>query len=134
MTRRRFSHIPHPLPIYTQICTHTSHVQDVCYDSNVRVSLTKVLKPDQLVVVIFLTNQKQSQQSGVTLSIEPPSNMKVSTDVTTANDHMTSCDMTSHGITALQAYTASGETDLTLYTDIPGFGNVRAVCSASYVA
>jgi len=75
--------------------------KDVCHDSNVRVSLTKVLKPDQLVVVIFLTNQKQSQQSGVTLAVEPPSNMK--------------------------AYTASGETDLTLYTDIPGFGNVTHV-------
>lgn len=51
--------------------------QDVCHDANLRVSLTKVLKPDHLVVVIFLTNQKQSEQSEVTLSIEPPSNMKV---------------------------------------------------------
>lgn len=51
--------------------------QDVCHDANLRVSLTKVLKPDHLVVVIFLTNQKQSEQSEVTLAIEPPSNMKV---------------------------------------------------------
>ena len=51
--------------------------QDVCQDANLRVSLTKVLKPDHLVVVIFLTNQKQNEQSEVTLAIEPPSNMKV---------------------------------------------------------
>ena len=72
-----------PLHVYLLRYTHTltntlPHAQDVCRDSNIRVSLTKVLKPDQLVVVIFLTNQKQSEQSGVTLTIEPPSNMKVS--------------------------------------------------------
>ena len=77
----------------TPIVTFAS--QDMCNDANLRVTLTKVLKPDQLVLVIFLTNQKQTEITGVNLSIELPSNMK----------------------------TTSGE--LTLTTNISGFGNVR---------
>jgi hypothetical protein len=57
-----------------------------------------VLKPDQLVLVLFLTNQKQKDVTNASLTIETPSNMK--------------------------ATTPSGGKDLSLTTDIPGFGNV----------
>ena len=53
------------------------YLQELCHDPNLRVSTTKVVKPDQLVLVLYLTNQKQSKLSGVTLSVEPPSNTKV---------------------------------------------------------
>ena len=72
--------------------------QDISQDANLRVSLTKVLKPDQLVLVLFLTNQKQADVTGVSLTIEKPSNT--------------------------MAITGEGSTDLSLNTDIGGFGTV----------
>ena len=50
--------------------------QEACRDVNVRVTLTKVFKPDELVVVIHVTNQNQASLSAVTMTIDPPSVMK----------------------------------------------------------
>ena len=70
----------------------------MCQDANLRLSLTKVLKPDQLVLVLLMTNQTQKDLSNVSLTLETPSNMK--------------------------ATTPSGGKDLSLTTNINGFGNV----------
>jgi AP-4 complex subunit epsilon-1 len=69
--------------------------KDVCQDANLRLCMTKLLKPDQLVLVLFLTNQKQASLTGVSLSLKPSSN--------------------------LQAKTGSGEVDLTFQTSLAGF-------------
>ena len=52
--------------------------QDVCQDASLRLTVTKLVSPDQLVVVLFLTNQKQASLSDVTLSLKPSSNLTVS--------------------------------------------------------
>lgn len=75
--------------------------KDVCHDANLRVTLTKVLMPDKLVLVLFLANQKQNELSGISLMLDPPSNLK--------------------------ALTSSGTEDLSLQTTIAGFGNVSHV-------
>ncbi len=61
-------------------------------------SVTKVLKPDQLVVVLFVINQKQAEVSHVSLSLEKPSNT--------------------------QATTLTGVDDLSMSGDLGGFGTV----------
>ena len=52
--------------------------QDVCQDASLRLTVTKLVSPDQLVVVLFLTNQKQASLGDVTLSLKPSSNLTVS--------------------------------------------------------
>lgn len=52
--------------------------QDVCQDASLRLTVTKLVSPDQLVVVLFLTNQKQAPLNGVSLSTKPSSNLLVS--------------------------------------------------------
>lgn len=53
-------------------------LQDVCQDASLRLTVTKLVSPDQLVVVLFLTNQKQAPLNGVSLSLKPSSNLLVS--------------------------------------------------------
>ena len=72
--------------------------QELCQDANVRVTLTKVFKDNQLVLVFFLTNQKQERLSGVSLVVTPPTTMK--------------------------AATGAGGHDLTFTSDLTGFANV----------
>ena len=48
----------------------------MCRDVNIRLTLTKVFKLDQLVVVIHVTNQKQTPLPAVTMKIDPPTTMK----------------------------------------------------------
>ena len=52
--------------------------QDVCQDASLRLTVTKLVSPDQLVMVLFLTNQKQAPLGDVTLSLKPSSNLTVS--------------------------------------------------------
>ena len=75
-----------------------THTQDICRDAILRVSVTKVLKPDQLVVVLFVTNQKQAEVTGVSVTMEKPSNTK--------------------------ATTGDGKEDLSVRSNIAGFGTV----------
>ena len=42
-----------------------------------RITATKVLKPDELIIVLVATNQKQSRVDGVTLTVATPSNVKL---------------------------------------------------------
>ena len=74
-------------------------LQELCRDPNIRVSLTKVFKPDTLVLVVHLTNQKQDEISSITLSIDPPTSLKVGT--------------------------GDGEGGLNLTTPLAGFATVR---------
>ncbi|CAI8050729.1 AP-4 complex subunit epsilon-1 [Geodia barretti] len=69
--------------------------KDVCQDASLRLTVTKLVSPDQLVVVLFLTNQKQASLSDVTLSLKPSSN--------------------------LTAKASSGVTDLSFKTSLTGF-------------
>jgi AP-4 complex subunit epsilon-1 len=55
------------------------HSKDVCQDASLRLSVTKLVKPDQLVLVLFLTNQKQASLTGVSLSLKPSSNLQART-------------------------------------------------------
>ena len=66
-----------------------------------------MLKPDQLVLVLFLTNQTQKDLSNVGITIETPSNMK--------------------------AATPSGGKDLSATVNIGGFGSVCCACVCVYV-
>ena len=81
-------------------------IQELCRDVQMRITATKILKPDELVIVLILTNQKQSQVNGVSLTVNPPSNVKLS-----SNDK---------------------GSDLTWKGDIEGFGNVRSLCIHHY--
>ncbi len=84
---------------YNRLCIIIfSCIQDIAHDATLRVSVTKVLKPDQLVVVLFVTNQKQAEVSHVSLSVEKPSNTR--------------------------ATTLSGVNDLSMTTNLAGFGTV----------
>ena len=59
--------------------------QDVSSDSNIRVTATKLVRQDELVIVLILNNQKHPAISSVTMTIEPPSNLK-------ASPHTHTCD------------------------------------------
>ncbi len=85
---------------YNKLCITIifSCIQDIAHDATLRVSVTKVLKPDQLVAVLFVTNQKQAEVSHVSLSVEKPSNTR--------------------------ATTLSGVNDLSMTTNLAGFGTV----------
>ena len=74
--------------------------QEACRDVNVRVTLTKVFKPDELVVVIHVTNQNQASLSAVTMTIDPPSVMKAE---------------------------LVSEDKMETIMDLPGFGTVRTL-------
>ncbi len=65
-------------------------------------SLTKIFKPDELVLIFNITNQKQDKLSGVTIAIDPP--------------------------TATKATSGKGEQDLALTFDLAGFANVMLKC------
>ena len=52
-------------------------VQDVCQDASLRLCVTKLVSPVKLVVVLFLTNQKQAPLTGVNFSLRPSSNLQV---------------------------------------------------------
>ncbi len=62
-----------------------------------RIAGSKVLKHDELIIILIITNQKQSQVDGVCLTVIPPSNVKLS----------------------------STDKEMTWKGDIEGFGNVR---------
>ena len=51
--------------------------QDVSSDSQLRLTVSKLLKPEQLVLVLLLNNQKQFPVSSVHMTIILPSNIKV---------------------------------------------------------
>ena len=42
-----------------------------------RISASKIIKQNELVVILVLTNQKQSQVENGSLTVDPPSNVKV---------------------------------------------------------
>ena len=77
-------------------------------DSNVRLTATKLIGPDQLVVVILLNNQKHNALTGVTMTIDPPSNLKVNSTTLTKTSTLTS------------TFTFTG--------DIDGFACVSVAC------
>ena len=81
------------------ICCCCVHVQEACRDVNIRMSLTKVFKSDELVVVIHVTNQNQSSLPSVALTITPPSVMKTQ---------------------------LVSESNMETVLDLPGFGTVRS--------
>lgn len=60
---------------------------DICSDANIRVTLQKVYKPDELVLVFFLTNQSKGNLpvTNVVTSLEPPSNLRTSIDSSSDN-------------------------------------------------
>lgn len=60
---------------------------ELCCDANLRVVLQKVYKPDELVLVVFLTNQSQGNLpiTNLVTVFEPPSNLKASFDSTNDN-------------------------------------------------
>lgn len=60
---------------------------ELCSDANLRVFLQKVYKPDELVLVLFLTNQSQGNSSitDIVTSLEPPSNLRAMFDSTNDN-------------------------------------------------
>ena len=60
---------------------------ELCSDSNLRVTLRKVWKPDELVLVVFLTNQNQAGAiiRDVISVLEPPSNLTGSFDSSLTN-------------------------------------------------
>ena len=63
--------------------------------------MTKVFKDDELILVFYLTNQKQEKLLGVTLNITPPTTMKGRTGV--------------------------GGHDLSFTVDLGGFANVCVI-------
>ncbi|XP_078360431.1 uncharacterized protein LOC144644775 isoform X2 [Oculina patagonica] len=66
---------------------HSPEALELCFDSNLRVTLQKVWKPLELVLVLYLTNQNQANApiSDVISMLEPPSNLIGSFDSSTSN-------------------------------------------------
>lgn len=66
---------------------HSPDALELCFDSNLRVTLQKVWKPLELVLVLYLTNQNQANApiSDVISVLEPPSNLIGSFDSSTSN-------------------------------------------------
>lgn len=66
---------------------HSPEAVELCFDSNLRVTLQKVWKPLELVLVIYLTNQNQANAPihDVNSVLEPPSNLIASFDSSTSN-------------------------------------------------
>ncbi|XP_031567499.1 AP-4 complex subunit epsilon-like [Actinia tenebrosa] len=60
---------------------------DLSSDANIRVTLQKVYKPDELVLVVFLTNQSKGNLpvTNVVTSLNPPSNLRASFDSSSDN-------------------------------------------------
>ena len=87
--------------------------------------MTKLLKPDQLVLVLFLTNQKQANLTGVSLSPKPSSNLQVRSILQDSTEYMWIYNapfiVLYHLVCILQAKTGSGEVDLTFQTSLAGF-------------
>ncbi|XP_015753041.1 PREDICTED: AP-4 complex subunit epsilon-1-like [Acropora digitifera] len=66
---------------------HSHEALELCSDSNVRVTLQKVWKPGELVLVLYLTNQNQASASisDVISALEAPSNLIALFDSTAGN-------------------------------------------------
>ena len=66
---------------------HSAEALELCYDSNLRVTLQKVWKPRQLVLIIYLANQNQASVAihDVSSVLEPPSNLIGSFDSSSSN-------------------------------------------------
>ena len=66
---------------------NSSEAVELCCDSNLRVTLQKVWKPSELVLVLYLTNQNQASVSirDVSSVLEPPSNLIGSFDSSSSN-------------------------------------------------
>lgn len=66
---------------------HSSEAVELSCDNNLRVTLRKVWKPNELVLVVFLTNQNQVNAPihDVTSVFEPPSNLISSFDSLPSN-------------------------------------------------
>ena len=66
---------------------HSPEALELCFDSNLRVTLQKVWKPLELVLVLYLTNQNQANAPILDVSsvFEPPSNLIASFDSSTSN-------------------------------------------------
>ena len=56
---------------------HSPEAVELCFDSSLRVTLQKVWKPLELVLVLYLTNQNQANAPihDVSSVLEPPSNL-----------------------------------------------------------
>ncbi|XP_001641922.2 AP-4 complex subunit epsilon-1 isoform X2 [Nematostella vectensis] len=54
---------------------HTRDAQELCCDSNLRVTVHKVYKPHELILLLCLTNQGQSKVTDIVSILEPPSNL-----------------------------------------------------------
>ena len=56
---------------------HSAEVFELCFDSNLRVTLQKVWKPLELVLVLYFTNQNQANVPihNVSSVLQPPSNL-----------------------------------------------------------
>jgi len=57
-------------------CCIISFCQELCCDDTLRVTVTKVIKPKELVLVLFLTNQKQTNLVDVITSVNTSSNLE----------------------------------------------------------
>ena len=66
------SYIPEDLLEYPRSATHV----ELCSDANLRLSLIYVYKPNELIILFVLTNQSTYSISDLTLTIQPPSNLK----------------------------------------------------------
>ena len=73
--------------------THSPEAVELCFDSNLRVTLQKVFKPLELVLVLYLTNQNQANAPihDVSSVLEPPSNLIASFDSSTNNKLQDEC-------------------------------------------
>ncbi|XP_022795045.1 AP-4 complex subunit epsilon-like [Stylophora pistillata] len=67
---------------------HSAEVVELCFDSNVRVTLQKVWKPLELVLVLYITNQNQANAPihDVSSVLQPPSNLIGSFDSSSSSN------------------------------------------------
>ena len=81
------------LPSGLETSPHSRETIELCSDSNLRVSLQKVWKADELVLVVFLTNQSQNNAplTDVTCVLETPSNLLASFDSGSNNRLQDNC-------------------------------------------
>ena len=69
--------------------------QELCCDDSLRVTVTKVMKPKELVLVLFLTNQKQTNLADVVTSIGQDISSNLKATLTNPHDDNTFVDQLS---------------------------------------
>ena len=72
---------------------HSPEAFELCSDSNLRLTLQKVWKPQELELVLYLTNQNQSNASisDVCSTLDPPSNLVALFDCSSENKLQNEC-------------------------------------------